>query len=145
MWLASVSRRSPITDRFLPTPRWSADQLAEGETLLDQLLAGCGDPGGQRSFRMNLTLCRHRLLTTAEVRRTGGGACAHGIAGGPVAVLWETHPGAASTRPCANPVRRPFPGEPVDPDLWLPIDCGRCPSCRARAAIATGEDARWTA
>lgn len=134
VWLASVSRRSVITDRFVPVVRWTPDQMSEARHLMEQALRGVGDKSRQRRFRMNVTLCLHRALTDEEVALLPGG-CAFtpvNLAGGPVEVLWETVPGGESTNPCRNPTRQPFPGEPFDPDLWLPIDCGKCPPCLAR-------------
>ncbi len=137
VWLVSVSRKSVITDRFVPVVRWTPDQMSEARHLMEQVLRGVGDKQRQRRFRMNVTLCLHRALTDAEVAQLPGG-CAFipvNLAGGPVEVLWETEPGSDSTKPCEHPIRQPFPGEPSDPDLWLPVDCGRCAPCRARAAL----------
>lgn len=137
VWLASVSRTSVITGRFTPVVRWTPEQMREARSLLFGVLRGAGDRGRERLFRMNVTLCLHRALTDDEVRRLPGG-CAFtpvNLAGGPVEVLWESEPGGPSTRPCEVPIRQPFPGEPADPDLWLPIDCGRCEPCRERAEL----------
>jgi len=137
VWLASVSRKSVITDRFNPVTRWTPDELREARLLIFDVLKGVGNRRRERLFRMNATLCLHRALTDDEVRLLPGGCTFTpvNLAGGPVEVMWESEPGGDSTRPCVKPIRQPFPGEPYDPDLWLPGDCGRCAPCRARARL----------
>lgn len=137
VWLVSVSRKSIITGRFVPVVRWTPEQMSEARTLIGDVLRGVGDRRRERLFRMNVTLCLHRALTDDEVAALPGG-CAFtsvNLAGGLVEVLWESEPGSDSTKPCEVPIRQPFPGEPFDPDLWLPIDCQKCGPCRARMAI----------
>jgi hypothetical protein len=135
VWLASVSRWiSPVMP--LAVPRWSRAVLDEAEQRLRDALLGVGNNQRERLFRMNVTLCLHRAATDAEVEQQPGWfhtskAC--GLAGGPVEVLWENVPGSASTKPCEHPRKRQL--NPGDPLLWLPIDCGRCKPCKARAAI----------
>ena len=136
VWLASLSRSNPITRERLPTTRWSPEQFAEAEDLLSDVLDGVGDESAQRSFRMQITLCRHRRVSDEEQARLPmdfWDAPPVGLAGGPVAILWETVPGSLSTKPCANPRRKAL--SLTDPDLWIPIECGECPSCLARARL----------
>jgi hypothetical protein len=47
-------------------------------------------------------------------------------------VLWENVPGGDSTKPCHHPYRRQLCRSPL---LWLPVDCGNCPPCRARRRV----------
>src|ERR1041384_4822949 len=105
VWLASISRQSAYTRERLPTTRWTPAQMAESERILDQVLDGLGDATAQRGFRMQITLCRHRLVSEDEKRRLPQSfwdAPAVGLAGAPVEVLWETVEGGPSTKPCAN-------------------------------------------
>jgi hypothetical protein len=137
VWLASVSRRSIVTDRLVPTGKWTPGQYREGMAILEKALHRAGDASRQRIFRMNITLCLHRALTVEEVGALPGSCPVRpvNLAGGPIEVLWETVPGSDSTKPCHNPTREPLPGEPPITDLWLPIDCQTCPPCLARKRI----------
>jgi hypothetical protein len=133
VWLASISRRRP-NDRIVYVPDWSPSQRREAERLLRRVVDGIGDPSRERLFRMNITLCLHRAATDAEVAAQPAWflqARGCGLAGGPVEVLSETVPGAASTKPCLAPQR-----EWIDrhPHAWIPIGCGLCEPCRARTS-----------
>ena len=137
MWLASASvwRGSWIvgTGQWRPRVR---DQVAA--ILRDEVMDGIGDLDAQRLFRMNVTLCLHRSLTTQEEERLP--ADWHevpplDIAGGPVEVLWENVPARPSAQPCGQP--RHVQAPPGRPDLWIPEDCGRCEPCLARAEITS--------
>lgn len=104
-------------------------------TSLDILLGDLGDRARQRQFRMNITICRHRALTQAEVDALPPewhDAKPRDIAGGPVAVQWAVGvPDVPSIRPCHNPGHKMLVyGRP---DLWFPEDCGTCPPCIARS------------
>ncbi len=109
------------------------DEMSAG---LDVLMAGVGDVDRQREFRMCITLCRHRALTQGEFDALPvwwHEAPPYDIAGGPVEVRWHRGvPESPSTKPCANPHRERV-GSPVE-RLWLPMDCGACESCLARAS-----------
>ena len=103
-----------------------------------RILGPLGDRSRERLFRMNVTLCLHRALRPDELERLPASffsGAAQGLAGPPVAVLWETVPGAASTKPCANPGHEIIPGYADDPHGWVPRECGVCPSCQARATV----------
>ena len=137
VWLASVSRRD-ANNQIIATGAWSKRERKRlTEYLRSDVLAGVGDPTVERVFRMNVTLCIHRLCTPAEVERamvTWAGKEHRDLAGQPIEVLEEIGcESPASTRPCENPRRLVVMQE--RPDLWLPQDCGRCASCRARAAF----------
>lgn len=139
VWLASLSRPNPITGERLPTTRWPDWGRSRGAALLRQVLDGLGDPARERLFRMQITLCLHRAATDAEVAALPEwfhAAPAVGLAGGPVEVIWESEPGALSTRPCLAPGRERL--SRIDPDLWLPVECGECETCRARTRIEEG-------
>lgn len=138
MWLCSVSTRQ--AEAIVPTEVWVADErLKIAEGLIDRVLDGRGDPLLQRSFRMNITLCRHRVLSAEEQAllpcdfKT---AKAQDMAGGPVATLWHTPlmPNGPSVQPCVQPHRLQILTLD-DPRLWIPQDCGHCDPCLARAAI----------
>ena len=136
VWLASISKRHPITRQTVPNTRWSPADRAGASALLMAALAGVGDPARQRTFRMNITLCVHRALTDEEI--AGLPPVWHAqpgthLAGGPVEILHETVPCAPSTRPCEQPGRHYI--TLGDPDMWVPQDCGRCAPCLARRAV----------
>lgn len=136
VWLASGSLRD-FFGRIIPSARWTdSDRVMLESTLLD-VLEGVGDPSRERFFRMPVTACIHRQLTAAEeagLRTEWHQQPAVHMAGGPMEILRETVAGAASTKPCANPGRREFPGN-RDVDLFLLQDCGACDPCVARSAI----------
>ena len=135
VWLASISRVRP-NNRTLYVPEWSPAQRRDAERRLRALLEGAGDPTAERLFRMNLTLCLHRAARPDEIEAappwfvTAPGI---GLAGGPVEILTETIAGAPSTKPCEAPGRRVL--EAGHPHAWIPIDCGACAPCVARARI----------
>jgi hypothetical protein len=138
VWLVSVSRRSPLTGRIRTVPTWNEAERQETVALMRQVLEGAGDPGRERIFRIQVTMCLHRALSDAEIAglpRWFHEAEAIGIAGGPVAILWENVAGRASTKPCENPHRRLLDPGSGQLDVWIPIDCGWCEPCQARAAI----------
>lgn len=133
VWLASLSRPSRNHGGRLPTQLWSSDTVAESARLLRRVIGPAGDPDRERLFRMNVTLCLHRACTDAELASAPDWfrqAEPIDLAGGPIAVLWESESGAPSTRPCDRPTQIPL--DPRHPLLWYPQDCGSCPSCRAR-------------
>lgn len=134
VWLASVSRRSPISGGILSTQLWSPRTMAESMALLRRVLGPAGNPSRERIFRMQVTLCIHRALTPAEVERLPAyfhADPATDLAGGPVEIVWENEEGSLSTRPCHAPIRQPL--DRRNPLLWFPIGCGGCPPCQDRA------------
>jgi hypothetical protein len=136
VWLCSMSRRSTTTGDILATGLWSPETVRASTALLRRVLGPAGDASRERLFRMNVTLCLHRAISEAEdaaLPASFHAAAPIDLAGGPVEVLWESEPGSASTRPCAAPGRHPL--DPRNPLLWVPLDCGRCEPCRARAGI----------
>lgn len=105
--------------------------------LLRLVLNGLGDTRWERLFRMNFTLNQQRGLSDQEIARLPEWwkrLPAIHIAGGPVQVYWErgVPPGLLSASPCENPGKRW-----LEPKIWFPIDCGKCPSCLARIEIET--------
>jgi hypothetical protein len=109
----------------------------ESERLLrTKALGGIGDERRERFFRMCVTACLHRGLTDAELAGLPASwhqAPAIDIAGGPVEVLWSKGiPDVLSARPCDHPTRKPFDPRRRATELWIPLDCGACPSCVAR-------------
>lgn len=142
VWLASTSLRDRH-GRIVGTEKWSAEQMTVAQAGLDTLLDGIGNRESERSFRMCITLCRHRALTSAEADRLPESwwtEPARDLAGGPVEVLWSRGiTETLSTQPCANPIRRP-----MSPGLYFPEDCGKCESCVARATCRAKIPARPT-
>ncbi len=135
VWLASAAIMRKATG-ILGTTGWSPRLIGRMERVLDAVLDGVGDESRERSFRMNVTLCRHRALTAEEVEALPDYFEEDpplDLAGGPVEILWETEPGRASTRPCVAPEHRTM--DPYRLDLWIPDDCGECAPCKARAEI----------
>lgn len=136
VYLASLSRRSALTGRPIATGLWMAETRERSADILRDVVGPLGDPGRERLFRMNVTLCLHRALTDAEVAALPPSfrdAPPLDVAGGPIEVLRETVPGRPSTRPCERPSRESlYPG---NAQLWVPIDCGACPPCLARIEI----------
>jgi hypothetical protein len=135
VWLASVSIIRKVNG-IIGTADWPPPLVDRMQRRLENVLGGVGDSSQQRSFRMNVTLCRHRALTAEEV--AGLPAYFHAdppidLAGGPVEILWENVPGRASTQPCLSPEHRTM--DPYRLDLWIPGDCGECAPCEARAEI----------
>jgi hypothetical protein len=132
VWLASLSLRDRH-GKIVPTETWSAERMAACQASIDTLLDGLGDPAYERSFRMCVTLCRHRALTADEADQLPDEwwtQPARDLAGGPIEVLWSRGlPETLSTEPCANPTK-----VLLAPGCFFPKDCGVCPSCEARKA-----------
>ena len=134
MWLASVSLRD-ITGALVPTAYWNAVNRGNASTLLDSVLRGLGDETRQRQFRMPVTFCRHRAVTEREeagLPKWWRDAPPCDLAGPPLEVMWTKGiKESLSLQPCADPGRAPL-GD--DPDIYLIVPCGACPSCKARDA-----------
>lgn len=113
--------------------------MRHARQLLDQVLAGAGNPARERVFRMCITLCMHRAVREDELTQIPAWwheADAVDIAGGPLEVLESRGvPDLPSAMPCYSPGRHPFTRK--RPDLWIPVDCGACPPCIARKAVRT--------
>jgi hypothetical protein len=139
VWLASISRHSPLSNKkIMATVLWTRPVRDASAALLRRLVGPAGDATRERLFRMNVTMCLHRALTDEEVDSLPPSFHTDpptDLAGGPVEVLWESEPGWPSTRPCQRPTRHLL--NPREPLLWLPIDCGDCEPCRARAALVS--------
>jgi hypothetical protein len=134
VWLASYSRRN--RHGIIGTSKWTREEFERGYQRLCAALSGVGDESMERLFRMNVTLCLHRAATAAEVAALPASwhGDESGAAGGPVEVLWSKGIEAApSCLPCESPGHGLIPG--CRPDLWVPIDCGRCEPCVARASL----------
>lgn len=133
--LAGADRGQKLDRRPIPTADYNNNDRTKAERFLDQLLRGVGDQKWARFFRMNLTYCLHRGLSDEEIAslpELWHMQQARHIAGGPVEVFWSrgVAPGAISAEPCENPRK-----EYMTPEIWLPIDCGECPSCLARKFV----------
>lgn len=135
MWLCSVSQLD--RNGIKGTAEWSPDEFAMAERLAHSALSGVGDEGRERAFRMNITFCIHRSVNATEkAKLPHEWTCATGgLAGGPVEILWSR--GIAhkpASMPCVKPIRQVI--DTYRPDLWVPVDCGGCEPCKARAMIA---------
>jgi hypothetical protein len=118
---------------MLWTGQWLPARLDRATKLLHSVVRDVGDPSVERLFRMNATLCLHRAATPEEVAGLPRSWVEDrpALAGGPVEIYWAKgveH--AESCKPCHAPTR--YVIEPSRPDLWVPLDCGRCPPCLAR-------------
>lgn len=140
MWLASVSIRSRLTGKIVPTYRQTDEQRALAQQHLLTILSGVGDHDRERCFEMCITTCLHRAVTQAEadaMPEWWKNACAVDLAGAPIRILW--HKGVKDTpsvQPCANPSKE-YMGNPLD-GLYALLDCGKCESCLARMARLVG-------
>lgn len=142
MWLASVSR-SRLTHpvgQLWPAKEWADNPnlRRDGVELLEQVLDGVGDGRWERLFRMCVTLCLHRGLSDEEIARLPTWwreAKGKALAGGPLKVYYSrgVPEGLVSCDPCEKPGREYFPGHRRN--IWVPIDCGKCPPCLQRAEI----------
>ena len=137
VWLASISRRD-ANNEIIGTEQWSRrERLRLTAYLRNDVLLGVGDWSVERVFRMNVTLCIHRLCTQAEAARameSWHGTEHRDLAGQPIEILEEIGcAGAPSTKPCVNPHRMVISAS--RPDLWVPQDCGLCKSCAARRVL----------
>jgi hypothetical protein len=140
VWLASISMRDSL-GQVIPTGRWSERQREKADRIIERVLHGVGDESREVAFRMNVTVCRHRGLTDTEEAGLPGSFHeykATDSAGASIELLWARGVSGAAIEPCANPGREPIAdagGVSTDPELWLPIPCGRCEPCRAREAL----------
>lgn len=131
VWLASVTLRD-ANGIIIPTARYTTRGMQKAQTVLDELLAGVGDTSREVSFRMNLSLCRHRGLSVDEEEHLTNqfkDFCPTDSAGTAIEVLWKRGVSGEAIEPCANPGRQYISDEP---HFWLPIPCGKCESCVAR-------------
>lgn len=106
------------------------------ENALYNVLLRVGDKNRERMFRMNITLCLHRACSEAEKAKLPSyfNDAPGGLAGGPVELIFTKGlPARPAALPCENPTHHPI--DPRRPDLWFPLDCGKCEPCKARAAI----------
>jgi hypothetical protein len=137
VWLCSVSHYSRASKRIVATGQWPKYHFEFAERLAHAALDGVGDPARERAFRMNITFCIHRAVSSGEKANlpASWSRALGGMAGGPVEVLWsrgiEHRP---ASMPCESPRRLII--EAARPDLWVPEDCGQCAPCRARAIVA---------
>jgi len=134
VWLASYSRQN--NRGFIATGKWKEDAFERGYAMLSKALTGVGTNTKERLFRMNITLCLHRAAREEEIAELPEGwqKAPTGMAGGPVALIWSHGiPCVDSCKPCENPTHQVLYDK--RPDLWVPLDCGKCPPCVARAKI----------
>lgn len=135
MWLASISRRDPITKRPHNAKDWTERQRARADQILDVVLRDVGDDTRERSFSMCLTHCRHRAVSDAELARLPESwACSRprSLAGGPLVVHWTRGvTPTLSADPCDRVTLAPHPKF----GAMMPVECGFCPPCKARAIV----------
>lgn len=132
VWLASGSLW--LNQRNVLTGEMSGAQRSLVLGVLEEALCGLGDADRERGFRMNLTICIHRAISEEELESLPVEWCEHPaehLAGGPIEIMYRRGVvDGLSVRPCKSPKRQPL-GR-----TWLPIDCGQCPQCQARNAVA---------
>ncbi len=143
VWLASISKTSS-SGRVVSALKLSPRLLREALALLNSALRGVGDIERERGFSMCITTCLHRALSPEEV-----GALpedwhttpALDIAGGPVRVLYSRGiPPILSVEPCEDFEKQEIGQlDSTNEPLWIPIECGGCPPCLARAAAVETE------
>lgn len=130
-WMASISLRG--AQGTIAAGRYTMAQRMTAAAVLRSLLHGVGDPACEVLFRSNVALFLHRRVSAAEEAGLPQ-LCSVYPAALPVQVLSRKGvPALPSTEPCAQPVHIVL--DPRRPDLWAPLGCGACPSCRARGAI----------
>lgn len=124
MWLASVSRR--LDGICHPARDYSAAERREAYQVLRKTLHGVGDTRWGRHFRMCITQCLHRGLSDAEIAALPPGW--------QVEVFWSrgVPEGLLSADPCHAPRKHVVDARR---DLYIPLDCGACPPCRARIEV----------
>jgi hypothetical protein len=139
VWLASVSLRDRRGE-IIGTAKWGEREWAHAQDVLSNVaLAGAGDESRVRMFRMCITACLHRGIRDDELRQIPHwwfDAEAVDIAGGPVEIIYARGvPDIESAKPCHRPRKQVLDLRRLD--LWLPVDCGECSPCRARATVRT--------
>jgi hypothetical protein len=135
VWLASVSHYN--RHGLIATEKWRRYfQKIYGKVC--QVLSGVGDSSRERLFRMTSTLCLHRATTDDEAAGMAK-ACDitnPGLAGGPVEILWSKGVAVSdSCKPCERFRRGVI--DPRRPDLYIPVDCGKCVPCVARKTLCS--------
>ncbi len=137
VWLASISRTS-ASGRVVSALKYPQRIAKEAQQLLEGVLRGVGDPSRERGFQMCITQCVHRSLSDEEIAQLPAAWCdapALDVAGGPVRVLYSRGiPPTLSTEPCENFERAPIGQlDSTNEPLWMPVECGACGPCVARA------------
>ena len=141
MWLASMSRMD-LRGEIISTGNWCMgkvefyDNLVPAREVIREVLEGVGDRTREVLFRMDVALCLHRGVTEAEALSLPREwhVAGSGMAGPPVEILEQIGvKRPLSAMPCANPLHKIV--MPRRPDLWVPVDCGRCASCLERIRI----------
>jgi hypothetical protein len=140
VWLASVSLRHPKTGQIIGTSTWGEREWAHAENVLKTYaLNDAGDESRERMFRMCITACLHRGIRDDELRQIPQwwfDAEAIDIAGGPIEIIYAKGvPDIESAKPCHEPRKRLIDMSRLD--LYVPVDCGSCPPCQARANVRT--------
>lgn len=140
VWLASASIRNRYGE-VIPSTIWRENrrQFERLEDSVRLVLRGVGDESAERFFRMPITACFHRALTTEEQAGLPDGwleSSAVDLAGGGIETFFSTVGEPLTIEPCESPGREAVP-RAWHPDLYYIIECGECPPCRARLAVRT--------
>jgi hypothetical protein len=136
VWVASVSFREGA-ELIVPTTRWPVERQRQARRYLEAHVRGVGMSKRYRLYRMQVTLCLELAVTDEERAQLPPAEDWQPILAGGPCVLLESRgvPDIPSTNPCKNPTKEPIEGMAYDPELWVPIDCGRCSTCRARLKL----------
>src|SRR5882672_5286396 len=132
VWLASIAFRDRFGD-VIPTTSWTDEMLAWADDAIDRSLSDLGDESREVSFRMMVTLCRHRGLSDAEEAALPidfNQFQATDTAGTAVELLWARGVSGDAHRPCEQPGK--IFAFASRTDIWLPEPCGQCGPCKAR-------------
>lgn len=135
VWLASLSHRDGY-GALVPSSMWrhSPHMLERTEKILRRVLTHVGDRDAERFFRMPVTGCFHRALTSDEETRLPDDwheSPAVDLAGGGVEIFWSNVGQPLSCEPCEDPGKVPLPGW-RNPELYMIDECEKCPPCVAR-------------
>lgn len=133
VWLASVSTWKK--GQLFPAERHNKYERRDAIALARTVLNGVGNQERERVFRMCITVCIHRALSEEEKANLKPSSCPiKNLAGAPVEIIEERGcVPSLSTLPCENYRKRLI--VPARRDLWVPAECGACPTCLARSAI----------
>lgn len=135
VWLASVG----LHDRqgnVIATTQWPDEERERVRALIDKTLDNLGDESREVEFRMMITLCRHRGLSREEEEGLPASfheAPAVDTAGASIELLSVKGVSGDAIKPCMFS-KKEFAFLPRQ-DIWLPVPCGKCKTCRAREAL----------
>ncbi len=136
VWACSYSCRRGL--QVLATEDYTTQERDEAERQMDKAMRRVGDKTRQRCFRTGMVFFIERALNDLEIARLPKDwphvlTVAPSI---PLEVLWSTVEECPSHQPCASPG---WTEHPEEPKLMIPVGCGVCSSCAARAQVIERE------